>query len=458
MKKTSYLAFAVLSGVVAFSTIQKISPAASRENQSSSEKNKQPTQDKPHLIVHEWGTFTSFSGSDGIKLEFRPLVENDLPNFVKSTIPSAFRQFTKKSTRAIQRMETPVTYFYTPVERDVKVKVEFPEGFLTEYFPPVLEHNSILKTPKSKSAEQRQHLSLKNGMLDWGTVHLIPPESLRAHVEDEELARRIGKEVEKVMVEPANHIHYTAARDTDSAIVQVRQKSGNTFIDHFEKFLFYRGIGNFELPVTISDNRDGTFQLKNTGNDEIRSLFLVTVKGEQVWFTKFESSAPNSTLTLHQSAVVSDIRNLTNAMVQALISEGLYPKEASAMVRCWRSSWFAEEGTRLLYMVPTKITDTLLPLHVSPTPDEVVRILVGRMEIMSESEEQRVLNLVQKSADGRRQVPDSNVEFQSPSIDVLLAMGRLAEPALVRIQNISDDDQIQAEAKTLIDELRKVVN
>src|SRR5713101_8402130 len=34
------------------------------------------------LIVHEWGTFTSFSGSDGVRLEFRPLVDEDLPPFV----------------------------------------------------------------------------------------------------------------------------------------------------------------------------------------------------------------------------------------------------------------------------------------------------------------------------------------------------------------------------------------
>lgn len=34
------------------------------------------------LIVHEWGTFTSFSGSDGVRLEFRPLADEDLPPFV----------------------------------------------------------------------------------------------------------------------------------------------------------------------------------------------------------------------------------------------------------------------------------------------------------------------------------------------------------------------------------------
>jgi hypothetical protein len=34
------------------------------------------------LVVHEWGTFTSFSGSDGVRLEFRPLADEDLPPFV----------------------------------------------------------------------------------------------------------------------------------------------------------------------------------------------------------------------------------------------------------------------------------------------------------------------------------------------------------------------------------------
>ena len=35
------------------------------------------------LVVHEWGTFTSVSGSDGVSLEWRPLSgPSDLPSFV----------------------------------------------------------------------------------------------------------------------------------------------------------------------------------------------------------------------------------------------------------------------------------------------------------------------------------------------------------------------------------------
>ncbi len=33
------------------------------------------TNSDGRLVVHEWGTFTNFSGSDGVKLEYRPLID-----------------------------------------------------------------------------------------------------------------------------------------------------------------------------------------------------------------------------------------------------------------------------------------------------------------------------------------------------------------------------------------------
>src|SRR3989442_14914175 len=52
------------------------------------------------LVVHEWGTFTSIAGKDGVALEWRPLNgPTDLPKFLnrssrafsktKETVPSA---------------------------------------------------------------------------------------------------------------------------------------------------------------------------------------------------------------------------------------------------------------------------------------------------------------------------------------------------------------------------------
>ena len=89
------------------------------------------------LIVHEWGTFTSFSGSNGVHLDFRPLRDQDLPPFVLNRADQSGHIFWKGRIRTRVRMETPVTYFYTDRERTVRASVDFPQGLLTEFYPPV---------------------------------------------------------------------------------------------------------------------------------------------------------------------------------------------------------------------------------------------------------------------------------------------------------------------------------
>jgi hypothetical protein len=94
---------------------------------------------KNHLVVHEWGTFTSISGMDGVALEWRPLNgSTDLPKFVR-TIQEGDKGLRHPSLKAdlaaTVRMETPVLYFYSDNEMDVSVKVDFPKGKITEWYP-----------------------------------------------------------------------------------------------------------------------------------------------------------------------------------------------------------------------------------------------------------------------------------------------------------------------------------
>src|SRR5215831_14707886 len=69
--------------------------------------------------AHEWGTFTSVQGGDGALLEWRPLESSRLPGFVYDwRKPGLHRQSTsglivgKGAMVSLQRMETPVIYFY----------------------------------------------------------------------------------------------------------------------------------------------------------------------------------------------------------------------------------------------------------------------------------------------------------------------------------------------------------
>ena len=65
-----------------------------------------------------------------------------------------------------------------------------------------------------------------------------------------------------------------------------------------------------------------------------------------------------------------------------LVANGLYPREAKAMVDTWRDSWF-EEGSRLFYVVPREAVDSILPLEIRPTPAATVRVFMGRVELVT---------------------------------------------------------------------------
>ena len=73
----------------------------------------------------------------------------------------------------------------------------------------------------------------------------------------------------------------------------------------------------------------------------------------------------DSRATLATPALTGDLDTLGSRLETVLTREGLYPREARAMVDTWRDSWF-EEGTRLLYIVPRATVDAMLPLEITP--------------------------------------------------------------------------------------------
>src|SRR5580700_6350647 len=86
----------------------------------------------PALTAHEWGTFTSIAGKDGLAMKWSTLRGTaDLPSFVEHLNGAQF----KAGLRGRVRMETPVLYFYSPHETTVSVNVRFSKGVITEWYP-----------------------------------------------------------------------------------------------------------------------------------------------------------------------------------------------------------------------------------------------------------------------------------------------------------------------------------
>src|SRR6266542_216326 len=122
-------------------------------------------------VAHEWGTFTSVQGADGVQIEWNPLITSELPKFVynRNKLPAARggRVYVpgKDGFAALQRLETPVIYFYSDQEQTVDVTVNFPQGIVTEWYP------KLARTAAGKPGEMPQG----SKFLRWENVRVVPP-------------------------------------------------------------------------------------------------------------------------------------------------------------------------------------------------------------------------------------------------------------------------------------------
>ena len=315
------------------------------------------------LTVHEWGTFTSVAGEDGAAADWDALgCKSDLPSFVNDF---GYRGF-KWRLQGTVRMETPVLYFYSSRELDAHVKVAFPHGLITEWYPKA-EYEAYQSGVDGSMQRLAPNLNMIDtsmrtvtGGIEWKHVKVQPATS-------------------PVWPMESSPSHYYAARNTDAAPVTVG--------DQHEKFLFYRGVGRFPVPLSARLSGDGRVVVANRGSETVPKAILFENRNGRLGYCS--AGAFNVAVTFDAPPLEASFGQLRNELETALIAQGLFPKEAQAMVETWRDSWF-EEGSRLIYIVPTRAVEAILPLQIEPAPSQTVRVFVGRIELFTPGMKQEV--------------------------------------------------------------------
>jgi len=316
------------------------------------------------LTVHEWGTFTSVAGEDGAAVDWDALgCKNDLPRFVNNY---GYRGF-KFRLQGTVRMETPVIYFYSSRELDAQVKVEFPQGLITEWYPradyKVSQRNGAAAAANSFDPTMRD----LSGGIAWKDIKVQPGTQPLLPVEND----------------PSR---YYAARGTDAAPLAVGGQH--------EKFLFYRGVGRSPVPLSARVSSDGKIVVENAGAEPVPSVILFENHDGRIGYRAI--GAFTAARTLDAPSLDGSLPQLLQDLENTLIAQGLFPKEAHAMIETWRDSWF-EEGSRLIYIVPVASVDGILPIEVTPTPVKIVRVFVGRIELVTADTKQSVELAVARS-------------------------------------------------------------
>ena len=389
---------------------------------------------KSDYIAHEWGTFTSVQGADGILLNWRPLETSHLPSFVydwnKPGLNRSLMTLTKGVMTSLQRMETPVIYFYAKEAQEVDVSVQFPQGNITEWFPQADQIGPAWKgvpafvnkidagmqkagvNPAYSFASLLQQHVAKDSRVVWTDVNILPADQ--------------HPKVASLIPFDKSGSHYFAARDTDAAFVRINSLSPTNPAPEYDKFLFYRGLGSFATPLHVTMASDDRLSLTNTGSEVLSDLFVIRLregKGQFIHLGKLGPSAEQSVEFGQDTSQNSVLPDLEKKMVAALTQQGLYAREATAMVNTWKDSWFAEDGTRVLYVLSREWTDRTLPIEFSPKPQELARVMVGRAELIPPSVQDILCQSLKRASDG-----DAQARHQA-SLE-LKQLGRFAEAAL----------------------------
>ncbi len=372
-------------------------------------------------VAHEWGTFTSVQGGGGALLDWRPLVTSELPGFIHNWSNTGIGHggpysLSKTYLVTLQRMETPVIYFYSSQPMNVDVNVGFPKGFITEWYPMVDQIGPAFTNPNGST-----NGVLRESRAIWRNLEIVPTTANDKSFDDSLPKDNSGS-------------HYFAARKTASNLVRAHSNNPTNSTPETDKFIFYRGAGSFATPLRVTVDSNDTVIVENTGSQNLTHLFLVNIQNGFGAFAVLDALPASNSVTWVQLTngpaehwtqyPLPQFQDEIGAQMQAaLTSEGLFTDEAKAMVETWKDSWFSEQGTRIFYILPRPWVDEILPITFTPAPKELTRVMVGRAEIITpETEAHFSQTLVSAQSGDPKARLQAAIEFKN--------LGRFAEPAL----------------------------
>jgi hypothetical protein len=348
------------------------------------------------FTLHEWGTFTSVSGSDGVLLPGVERSEEALPSFTyaheamhhNNSIAVPFSKgiaWQRPLANVTVRMETPVIYFYTREPFQAQVEVGFKGGTISQWYPQRSGGESL---PALKRNEKGLPLQAENtldfakgynGSIAWD-VKVEPP----------------GPDAFGRVFRGGETPGWLHPRQPDSALVST--KDGET-----EKYLFYRGLGRLDPPVRFMAT-DTTLKVVNGGAELLQHylIFDMNGKGEARWMRPVPVPAMKDFVTPlpgHWPDYRADWQKpLYENAAMMLTLAGLTRQEADGMLQTWWSSYFGKPGLRVFWVVPAGYVNEVLPLKVTPAPRETVRVILGRTEILTPQFEKLLCDIFGKAA------------------------------------------------------------
>src|SRR6185369_8131860 len=137
--------------------------------------------------------------------------------------------------------------------QEVEVEVKFPTGLWTQWYPQV-----GLAGPRL--AQTASPPRLRDGRIAWSAT-VLPPEG----------------RAPKLPATPQGSL-WDFAREVDAAFVSTVDRTRSERPREYERFLFYRGLGEADLPLSLAWADGGTLSHREAGTPPALHLFVLRVE------------------------------------------------------------------------------------------------------------------------------------------------------------------------------------
>lgn len=315
----------------------------------------------PRFTVHEWGTFTTVHAPDGALLPGLEIEEERLPNFVQchEGFAPANKGWSRPVSNVTVKMETPVLYVYSAAPFRLRAEVDFIGGSISQWYPPRVGGETLPPAERGSRPAPVDFAAGFYGSIAWDVEVEAPGAPFVADLPDWETPQ------------------WPRARVGSANILR---GPGDTR----EGFLFYRGIGNFSVPLRVSIN-DDALHLENLGAEPLSFVWVYDHRRDGVERFRWAGGlAAGEVKELPAVEAKADgPARPADILRGPLIRAGLSGEEADALLATWRESYFEREGLRVFWIVPRAFTDRVLPLRLQPAPEKLERVLVGRSEVVT---------------------------------------------------------------------------
>ena len=191
---------------------------------------------------------------------------------------------------------------------------------------------------------------------------------------------------------------------------------------------------NLDARLLSSTWRDG---------EKVRDIFVLRVERGRGAYSYRPALRPGETASgvippLDQAKPLAEFtRKISDELTARLAESGLFAKEARAMVNTWANSYFQTDGIRVLFVLPQSWTDAFIPMTVEPQPRKIVRVMVGRLEMLSSDRQRHV-----EAAIGKLVSRDSSE--RALAYRFLHEQGRYIEPIIRHVVKTTRDEKVKS--------------